>query len=392
MLRSLRRSPIQGGARDAILRAPRRSPVRLQQGQALCKEVEILRRLHHPNIVKLMAAFVDVDSSFLYPLFPYGHGDLGRVSAAAPPMPASPLTSFAACPASWARPSRTWQSATLCTAISSPLTCLWTVRTMVAALAPLWRSSPTLTLATLTMALQTRGLRGLATHWIHRTRGGVGAPGPAAARRLAPQASVFGLACVIYHMHMYPRAPAEPHSAEDDVASSPGLFDMRAARSQRGPPRLPATPLHVQRAPIQPPSYLRVSRQSICNAPVASMLAWLCSIRSTSWLVPESPEVEAQVEQLFNATAKPKEHGRGRDSHKGRLTPRGKLACLVRVLLASPRIGRRASCGGLTIARAIIHSHFPVAFGGRQAGKHSRRGFHLPRLEQTKVNRHVVRL
>jgi hypothetical protein len=51
--------------------------VQLQEGQALCKEAEILRRLDHPNIVKLEAAFVELD--FLYLHFPYArHGDLER--------------------------------------------------------------------------------------------------------------------------------------------------------------------------------------------------------------------------------------------------------------------------------------------------------------------------
>ena len=44
--------------------------VPLQQGQALCKEVEILRRLDHPNIIKLEAAFLDGNPRCLCLHFP----------------------------------------------------------------------------------------------------------------------------------------------------------------------------------------------------------------------------------------------------------------------------------------------------------------------------------
>jgi hypothetical protein len=41
-------------ARDACV-------IKVVQGQAPCKEAEVLRRLDHPNIVKLEVAFVESD-------------------------------------------------------------------------------------------------------------------------------------------------------------------------------------------------------------------------------------------------------------------------------------------------------------------------------------------
>jgi serine/threonine protein kinase len=71
--------------------------------------------------------------------------------------------------------------------------------------------------------------RGVATHYtagyaaLEVVRAPAGQP-PRATSKL----DVYGLGCVIYHMHMYPRILPEPERLDDDVASRAGLFDEKA--------------------------------------------------------------------------------------------------------------------------------------------------------------------
>jgi hypothetical protein len=124
--------PQQGMARHSMVRATYEGSacilklVQLQQGQALCKEAEVLRRLDHPNIVKLEAAFAE--SSFLYLHFPSpstGTWSSTFKNRRRPQPLASPLPICAGWRASCARPWPTWPSAALCTATSSPPMSLW---------------------------------------------------------------------------------------------------------------------------------------------------------------------------------------------------------------------------------------------------------------------------
>jgi serine/threonine protein kinase len=326
--------------------------IQLQQGQALCKEAEVLRRLNHPNIVKLEAAFVD--SNFLYLHFPYAkHGDLEQ------------FLEMQACTLSNARVSvekLRRMARQLCEAVA-----YLTERNIVhcdvkpanvfvgeesdgsgAPIAILGDFDVSHTAsgrtATLTMALQTRGI---ATHY----SAGYAAPEVVRAPsgqppRAASKLDVFGLGCVIYHMHMYPRALPEPKSVDDDVANRAGLYrlddDDVANRAglykQDGVDVLPACAVAAwaRAAPCEAiagatrasPSarlsprellqteYLRHADGEYARMAVQRPAHWQNQEHPGSWLVRESPAVVTQVEKLLNDTAKPDTHGRVRHNKR----------------------------------------------------------------------------
>jgi serine/threonine protein kinase len=332
-----------GGGRHTILKAMFAGKpcvlklVALQQGQALCKEAEILRRLNHPNIVKLDAAFVH--DSFLYLHFPFAkHGDLQQylevqagTAAAGTRVSAAQLRRMA----------RQLGEAVAYLAERSIVHCDVKPANVFVAEEEA-TSQPTAILgdfdvsrtaagrtATLTMLLQTQGV---ATHY----SAGYAAPEVVRAPsgqppRATSKLDVYGLGCVIYHMHMYPRTLPEPKRLDDDVASRAGLFDVKAggalpncavpawaaivpqnliAGATRADPiaRLSAREL-LQTA------YMRQADGEYARVDVQRPAYWQYQEHSGSWLVRESAEVVTQVEKLLNDTARPAEHGTGRDSH-----------------------------------------------------------------------------
>jgi len=302
------------------------------------KEAEILRRPSHPNVVKLNTAFVH--DNFLYLHFPFAkHGDLQHylevqagTAAAGARITAGQLRRMA----------RQLCEAVAYLAERSIAHCdVKPANVFVAEEDD--TSQPTAILgdfdvshttagrtATLTMVLQTRGV---ATHYTagyaapEVVRAPAGQP-PRATSKL----DVYGLGCVIYHMHMYPRTLPEPERLDDDVASQAGLFDVKAgaplpncavpawaaavpqdliAGATRADPvaRLSAREL-LQTA------YMRQAEGEYARVDVQRPAYWQYQEHSGSWLVRESAEVVSQVEKLLNDTATPAEHGTGRDSHE----------------------------------------------------------------------------
>jgi serine/threonine protein kinase len=320
--------------------------VQLQLGQALCKEAEILRRLAHPNIIKLEAAFVN--SNFLYLHFPYArHGDLGQYLGVQASLSASAHISAH----QLRRMARQLGEAIAYLAERSVVHCDIKPANVFVDQASDGTDAPKAILgdfdvshtasgrtATLTLALQTRGL---ATHY------SAGYAAPEVVRTPAGQSpratsklDVFGLGCVIYHMHMYPRSLPEPENLADDVASRLGIFEITGSA-------LPAWAREVPREAIVAATradptarmsprellqteYMRRASGEFVRMAVQRPAHWQYQEHAGSWLVRESAEVEATVEKLLNDTARPDTHGTGRDSHKGRFT-RFKVKSVQRV-------------------------------------------------------------
>jgi serine/threonine protein kinase len=313
--------------------------VPLQQGQALCKEAEILRRLNHPSIVKLEAAFME--ANFLYLHFPFAkHGDLEQYLE---------KQSSAALDAQISAAQLRRMARQLCEAVA-----YLAERNIVHCdIKPanvfvddeegdLWKPIAILgdfdvshtasgRTATMTMALQTRGI---ATHYSvgYAAPEVVCTPSGSPPPRATSKLDVFGLGCVIYHMHMYPRALLQPENMNDDVVSRPGLFGQ--AKSGAFPEcavpawacAVPATVIaNATRAnPIARLSaqellqteYMRHADGDYARMAVQRPAYWQYQEHAGSWLVRETVEVMSEVEKLLNNTAKPEEHGVGRDSHK----------------------------------------------------------------------------
>jgi hypothetical protein len=198
-------------------------------------------------------------------------------------------------------------------------------------------------MATLTMALQTRGV---ATHYT----AGYAAPEVVCAPtgrppRATSKLDVFGLGCVIFHMHMYPRVLPSAATLQAEVASHSGLFDMEdkshphcavAPWAQSVPRSVVASATRANptarrsaRELLQA-VYMRDADGEFARVAVQRPAHWEHQEHTGSWLVPEGADLVAQVEQLLNATAKPEERGTGRDSHDGRFK-RFKVTSVKRV-------------------------------------------------------------
>jgi serine/threonine protein kinase len=311
--------------------------VQLQQGQALCKEAEIFRRLNHPNIVKLDAAFVQ--DNFLYLHFPFAkHGDLQQY------LEVQAGTAAAGAHISAAQVRR--MARQLCEAVAylaerSIAHCdVKPANVFVADEDD--TSQPTAILgdfdvshtaagrtATLTMVLQTQSV---ATH----CTAGYAAPEVVWAQagqppRATSKLDVYGLGCVIYHMHMYPRTLPEPARLDDNVASRAGLFDKKVGGTGRNcavPAWAAAVPQNLiagatranpvarlSARELMQTAYMRQADGEYARVDVQRPAYWQYQEHSGSWLVRESAEVVSQVEKLLNDTAMPAEHGIGRDSH-----------------------------------------------------------------------------
>ena len=329
--------------------------VPLHEGETLGREAEVLRRLDHPHIVKLEAAFVDADSLYLH--FRYAkHGDLEnylwaqgqqllgtRVTVVQLQRMARQLCGAVAylaernivhCDIKPANVFVDEADAKTGDGCPAPVAILGDFDVSHTA------SGRT---ATLTMALQTRGV---ATHY----SAGYAAPevlcAPAGQPpRATSKLDVYGLGCVIYHMHMYPRALPEPESLGDEVAAQDKLFDASArdvlscdnavwyqgvlrnaiANATRANPiaRLSASELLMTK-------YMQEADSDTAQVEVQRPAHWLHQQQAGTWLVTESADVVAQVEKLLNDSARPQEHGIGRDSHDKRFE-RFKVTSVKRV-------------------------------------------------------------
>ena len=304
--------------------------------QQTCREVDILSRLDHPSVVKLEAVFSEANQ--LYMQLPFAcHGDLGLFLAAQADV-------AAAGPARVSASALRTMGRQLCEALAylaerSVVHCdVKPANVLVDGEPDKLRAilgdfdvSHTASgrTASLTMALHTRGL---VTHY---SKGYAAPELLCAAEGAAPRAThkldMFGLGCVIYHMHMYPRELREPKGQEDAVAGDDSVF-----RTEGGPGAPPcdrawaaAVPIDVVRAATHPDARRRASARGLLQMPyimqeagfvkrvaVQTPAYWEHQEHAGSWLVLESADVHRAVEALMNRTAKPETHGVGRDSHQ----------------------------------------------------------------------------
>jgi serine/threonine protein kinase len=311
--------------------------VPLQQGQTLCREAEILHHLNHPNVVKLEAAFVQ--DNFLYLHFPYAmHGDLARYLQSQ----TSSASSACIAPAQLRRMARQVCEAVAYLAERNIVHCdIKPANVFVDEERSSGGNLPRAILgdfdvshtasgrtATLTRTLQTRSI---ATHY----SAGYAAPEvvrapPGQPPRANHKLDVYGLGCVIYHMHMYPRALPEPRWANDNVASRRGLFDHGGstwpecavpAWACTVPADLIASATHadpivrLSARELLQTEYMRHADGEFARVAVQRPAHWQNQEHAGSWLVRESAEMEAAVEKLLNDTAKPETHGVGHNGH-----------------------------------------------------------------------------
>jgi len=326
--------------------------IQLRQGLSLCKEAEILRRLNHPNIVKLEAAFVESD--FLYLHFPYAkHGDLEQYLDTQ----ASMVSGGRIPPKHLCRMARQLCEAVAYLAERNIVHCDIKPANVFVDEEDNGSGAPIAILgdfdvshtasgrtATLTMSLQTRGV---ATHY----SAGYAAPEvvrapPGQPPRTTSKLDVFGLGCVIYRMHMYPRALPEPETMNDEVAGRADLFSQDGTgglpncavaawagavprdaivSATRANPTARLSPRELLQT-----EYMRRADGDYARLAVQRPAHWQYQEHAGSWLVRESAETMAQVEKLLNDTAKPDTHGIGRDSHKIRFA-RFKVTSVHRV-------------------------------------------------------------
>jgi serine/threonine protein kinase len=310
--------------------------VQVQRGAALCREAEVLRRLQHPNIVKLEAAFIQ--SGLLYLHLPYArHGDLEQYLARQARMPPDARTTIG---------QLCHMARQLCEALAylaerNVVHCDVKPANVFVDEEDDGSSAPIAILgdfdvshtasgrtATMTVALQTRGV---ATHY----SAGYAAPEVVRAPsgqlpRATSKLDVFGLGCVIYHMHMYPRTLPVPKSINDEITSDAGLFrhvndalpECAVAAWAEAVPRCAivsttcANPIaRISPRELLQTEYMRRAAGEYTRMDIQPPAYWQYSELAGSRVVPD-PEVMAQVEKLLNDTAKPEAHGVGRDSHK----------------------------------------------------------------------------
>ena len=125
--------------------------------------------------------------------------------------------------------------------------------------------------------------------------------------RATSKVDVFGLGCVIYHMHMYPRTLPEPDSLDDDVASRAGLFDNTlggALPNYAVPAWAAAAPQNLIAGATRADPVARLSARELLQTAymrqadgeyvcvdVQQPAYWQYQEHSGSWLVRESAEV-----------------------------------------------------------------------------------------------------
>jgi serine/threonine protein kinase len=314
--------------------------VHLLERQALCKETEILRRLDHPNIVKLQAAFVESD--FLYLHFPYArHGDLEQYLVVQAGMSADTCVSAE----QLRRMARQLCEAVAYLAERNIVHCnikpanVFVDEETHGSGAPIAilgdfdvRHTAAGRTATLTMAMQKRGFAAhLSAGYVapEVVRAPSGQP-----PRTTNKLDVFALGCVIYHMHMYPRVLPEPKTVNDDVASRAGLFEQERAGTLPecaiaawariiprdvivGATHANPTARLTPRGLLQT-KYMRFADGEFARVAVQRPVHWQYQEHAGTWFVRESTQVVAQVEKLLNDTAETEDHGIGRNCQGGR--------------------------------------------------------------------------
>ena len=350
--------------------------------QRMCKEVDVLRRLDHPNIVHLEAVFSENDHLYMH--LPFAkHGDLEQFLASQ------------VCLAHNARvpPTALFKlSRQLCEALAylaerSVVHCDVKPANIfvdgdqagnsLRAVLGDFDVSHTASgrTSTLTLALQTRAV---ATHY----SAGYAAPEVVCASAGVPprathKLDVYGLGCVIFHMHMYPRALREPASLQDNVAAADDIFDSDSSDTAALAPCSAAwartVPRDVVRAATKANASARLSARELlqtdsmrrANGEYARLAVqrpayWEYQDHAGSWQVRESEDVRAAVEELMNSTAQPETHGSGRDSHYSRFQ-RFKVLAVHRVenscvwsAFASQRraVGEALSAEGYVLPKA----------------------------------------
>ena len=298
--------------------------MRLARGQDLCKETEVLRCLNHPNIIKLEAAFIR--ANFLYLHFPYAkHGDLEQYLKAQSCASDDRISADQLC-----RLARQLCEAVAYLAERNIVHCDVQPANIFVDEVKDGSGAPTVVLGDFdvsrtapgraAMALQTSGI---ATNSVGYTAPEVMRAPSGQLPRATSKLDVFGVGCVIYHMHMYPRVLPEPETICDDVASQAGLFESTSSdllAECTVTAWAEAVPRHAivgatranPIARLSPRQLLQTEYMRTAGEYVATNVQrpahWQYQEHAGSWLVRESPEIVARVERLLNDTAQPKEH------------------------------------------------------------------------------------
>jgi serine/threonine protein kinase len=304
-------------------------------------EVEALRRLDHPNVVKLEAIFYEPTSLSAYLHLPFArHGDLAQFVEAEAGRTGGGRVGVS-------------QLAKLARGLCQALAYL-ADRSIVHCdvkpanvLIDIDDASPECSYiailgdfdvshtasgrtATMTMAVQTRAL---ATHYT----AGYAAPEivlaePGRPPRATHKLDIYGFGCTLYFMYMYPRTLPEPSVAQPSVVEREGAFE---AVLQRGWPAAAvsswaaAVPADLIRRATSVAAtaratardllkmdYMRHAGAVVPRSAVQLPAYWLYQDFAVSQVVEESAEVCAAVELLMNQTAEPATHGVGSDSHR----------------------------------------------------------------------------
>jgi serine/threonine protein kinase len=289
----------------------------------ICREAKVLRQLKHPHIVSLVAVFVDREKFDLYLHMPYAkHGDLGAFL-----QHQSALANHERIGVSTIR----LLSRQLCEALAylaeqgvvhcdvkptnifvdSDDGCA-NVRAILGDF-DVSRTASGRT-ASLTTALHLYFSSGYAApELVHCPVDSITPP--------SHKLDIFGLGCVVFHMHMYPRTLPHPRHAHDSVAEPEEMFDVEALEAGvkvAVPSWAEAVPRQVVRnatradAEARPTAvsllqldYLRLAGDVMLDGLLHTPAYWVNESPVDSVLVPESEDICRAIEALMNATAQP---------------------------------------------------------------------------------------
>jgi serine/threonine protein kinase len=360
-----------GEGRHALLRATFDGEpcvlkvVPISGGSALAHEAGILKAMDHPNIVKLLAVFVEDTFAYLH-MAHACHGDLKQflTTEASRVGSSTGATMAISVKASGVLPARQLQrlSRQLCDAVAylaerSIVHCdikpanifIDGQRDNDTLRAVLGDFDVSHTASSRTSTL-TRSMTRVATHYTP----GYAPPEVLHASttqppRVSPAIDVYSLGCVIFAMHMFPRTLPEPTSVDDVVASNAAYFSpqpltpaVAAAATAAAAPGgesasstpvvadwVATVPRDVVLAATCPQPRARASARellhkrymldasgSFAHVSIQRPAYWLHQYHMGSWLEEEPEETRVAVENVLNHTAEPATHGIGADSHK----------------------------------------------------------------------------
>ena len=300
----------------------------LDFAKQMCKEVDVLRRLNHPSIIQLEAVFSENDHLYMHLPFAQ-HGDLehflerqASLSNDSARMPAVVLCKMARqlCEALAYLAERGVVHCDVKPAnifVDGPAD-----KAELQAILGDFDVSHTASgrTLTLTMALQTRGI---ATHYSEEFAAPevVCAPQGSSPRAMH-KLDVFGLGCVLFHMHMYPRALRAPRSLEDEVAGNGAQFEDAGDPTPACAAWASAVPQDLIQAATRANAsvrctarellqteYMRRAEGEYARVAVQRPAYWDNQEHAGSWLVQECDAVRVAVEALMNRTSKPNSHG-----------------------------------------------------------------------------------